>query len=207
MEVQADQAVRAAYSDRAQEYAALLGTMSASDPADREYISEWAEGRRGPIVDVGCGPGHWTSFLSELGSEVEGVDLVPAFVELARSRFPSARYRVAGFDDLGLADRSVAGVLAWYSLIHLEPARLPAVLDELTRCLRADGTLVVGFFVGERIEPFAHAVTTAYSWPVDELARHLEIAGLRVVDARTRPNPDRPDRAHGVLLAERARGR
>ena len=53
-----------------------------------------------PIVDAGCGPGHWTHWLTELGAEVEGVDLVPAFVELARARFPTASYRVARLDDL-----------------------------------------------------------------------------------------------------------
>lgn len=204
MKPQADDLVRAAYANRAQEYTALLGSMSAMDIVDREFILEWAKRCRGPIVDAGCGPGHWTNFLTELGAEIEGVDLVPAFVELARERFPLAQYRVAGFEDLGLGDHSLAGVLAWYSLIHLEPARLPVVLDELARCLRTRGTLVIGFFVSELLEPFPHAVTTAYSWPADELSRCVENAGLSVTEVWTRPNPDRPDRAHGVLLAQRA---
>ncbi len=203
MKSQADDVVRAAYSDRAQEYTASLGSMSTMDPSDRQFISGWAKRCKGPIVDAGCGPGHWTNFLTEEGCEVEGVDLVPAFVELARTRFPLAQFRVAGIEDLGLGDSSLAGILAWYSLIHLEPARLPVVLHQLTHCLRTEGTLVIGFFASERLEPFPHAITTAYSWPVDELARHVENAGLGVDNIRTRPNPDRPDRAHGVLLAQR----
>lgn len=199
-----DDAVRTAYSERADEYAAALGSLSAMNPLDVQLISDWAAQCPGPIVDAGCGPGHWTHFLQERGAEVEGVDLVPAFVELARTRFPTVSYRVARLDDLGLPDQAAAGILAWYSLIHLEPARVPAVLRELRRCLRDDGTLLLGCFVSERLEPFPHSVATAYSWPVDELTRRLESAGFVVRHTETRPNPARLDRWHSALLAERA---
>ena len=196
--------VRAAYSARAEEYTALLGSMSAMDPFDRRYISAWAARCDGLIVDAGCGPGHWTDLLTELGADVEGVDLVPAFIELARAHFPTASYRVARLDDLGLPDQAAAGILAWYSLIHLAPARMIPVLHELRRCLRDDGTFVIGFFASERLEPFPHSVTTAYSWPVDDLTRLVESAGFVVRDTQVRANPGRPDRPHGVMLAEPA---
>ena len=199
----ADDAVRTAYTARADEYTALLGSVSAMDPSDRQLIVDWAARCGGPIVDAGCGPGHWTHLLSGLGAEVEGVDLVPAFIDLARARFPTASYRVAGLDDLGLPDGAAAGILAWYSLIHLEPPRVPVVLRELRRCLRDDGTLLLGFFASERLEPFAHAVTTAWSWPVDELTGLLEDAGFAVRDVHVRANPDRPDRRHGAIVAGR----
>lgn len=200
----ADDVVRAAYTDRAEEYTALLGTVAAMDPLDVGLIGDWAAGCDGLVVDAGCGPGHWTHLLAERGVQVEGVDLVPAFVELARARFPTVPYRVGRLDDLGLPDAAAAGVLTWYSLIHLHPDRLPTVLRELRRCLRPDGTLLVGFFASDRLGPFDHTVTTAFSWPVDELARVVEDAGFTVRDTRTRPNPRRPDRRHGSLLAVRA---
>jgi hypothetical protein len=79
----------------------------------------------------------------------------------------------------------------------------PTVLDEFRRCLRDDGTLLVGFFVGNRLEPFPHTVTTAYSWPVDELTQVVTDAGFVVRDVQTRPNSARPDRWHGSMVAER----
>lgn len=200
----ADDAVRTAYSDRADEYTAALGSISAVDPPDIRFISEWAARCSGPLIDAGCGPGHWTHLLTQLGSDVEGVDLVPAFIELAKTRFPTASYRVARLDFLGTPDLAAAGILAWYSLIHLEPTRMRTVLQEFRRCLREDGTLVIGFFASARLEPFPHTVTTAYSWPVQELTRHVENAGFVVRHAHTRPNPPRPDRQHGVLMADRA---
>ena len=178
--------------------------MSAMDPVDLTSITEWAARCDGPIVDAGCGPGHWTHLLTGLGAEVEGVDLVPAFVALARARFPTASYRVGRLDDLGLPNGAAAGILAWYSLIHLEPVRVPPVLRELRRCLRDDGTVLVGFFASERLEPFPHAVTTAWSWPVDELRRLVEEAGFVVRETHVRANPGRPDRKLGTMLAGRA---
>ena len=199
-----DDVVRAAYTARAEEYAGLLGSMDAVHDLDRRLISRWAAASPGRIIDAGCGPGHWTHFLSEQGAEVEGVDLVPAFVELAQRRHPSASYRVACLDELGLVDGSVDGILAWYSLIHLEPHRVPVVLAEFARCLGPDGSLLVGFVTGERVESFPHQVTTAYFWPVDELARRVESAGFVIQETHTRVNPERLDRTHGAIVARRS---
>ena len=86
---------------------------------------------------------------------------------------------------------------------------MPTVLRELRRCLRGDGSLVVGFFASERLEPFPHTVTTAYSWPVDELTRLVETLGswsATPMSARTPAGPigstacwwrDEPDRRPG----------
>ncbi len=108
-----DATVRAAYADRAAEYATLLGSMDAVDDEDRRLLAGWAASLDGPILDVGCGPGHWTAFLAEQGADVEGVDLTPAFIQIARARYPSVRFRAAFVDDLGAPDASLAGVLAW----------------------------------------------------------------------------------------------
>lgn len=203
-ETSRDDVVRAAYTSRADEYTAALGAVEAMDPVDVRTIADWAVGCRGLVVDAGCGPGHWTHLMGSLGVDVEGVDLVPAFVAQARARFPGTRYRVAGLDDLGLADGAAGGVLAWFSTIHHEPARLPAVLRELRRCLADDGTLLLGFFESDVRGPFDHTVTPAWSWPATDLAGVVGAAGFTVRETRTRPNPHRPDRRHGTLLAVRA---
>ena len=44
----------------------------------------------GPVLDVGCGPGHVTAHLAGLGVDVQGVDLSPRMVEHARRLHPGA---------------------------------------------------------------------------------------------------------------------
>lgn len=192
----------AAYGRRAREYAELLGSISATAVEDRELIGTWASSLDGPVLDVGCGPGHWTAWLEQRGVDIEGVDPVLEFVAIAREQHPGCAYRQGSVEGLDVAPSSLGGVLAWYSLIHHEPSRLPAAVTELARCIRPGGGLLVGFFEGERVAPFDHAVTTAYTWPIAALAANLDEAGFLVEEAHARA--DEGHRPHGALVAVRA---
>lgn len=116
--------VRNAYAARAVEYIDLFGTIDAAAERDRERILAWARGVRGRIVDVGCGPGQWTSFLREHGMDVEGIDPVPAFIDEAGRRYPDDCYRIGRADDLGVEDAggSVLVALAQGRFVDLSGA-------------------------------------------------------------------------------------
>jgi SAM-dependent methyltransferase len=197
--VSADE-VRDAYGQRADEYADLFASTEAVHEQDRKLVSQWAGALTGRIIDAGCGPGQWTHFLSGRGCDVEGVDLVPRFVDIARSRFPAVPYRVAELQDLGVPDRSVAGILSWYSIIHTDPDDVPRVLGEFARCLCDGGSLLLGMVEGPRVEPFSHAVTTAYFWSIEEMTQRLADAGFQVVATESRDDGKRP---HAAIVARR----
>lgn len=103
----------------------------------------------GPVADVGCGPGHTTALLRELGVDAFGMDLSPAMIEIARREHSAARFEVGSMTDLDLADESLAGVIAWWSLIHIPDHAVPGVVGQFRRVLRPGGVLAVGFHVGE----------------------------------------------------------
>lgn len=178
-----------AYARRAEEYTALLGSVEAMAPADVRRIETWARTACGPLLDLGCGPGHWTAHLAALGHEVEGWDPVAEFVRSARDRRPGTAYRRAALADLEGHPGTWGGILAWYSLIHLEPAAMPGALAALHRALRRGGALLLGFFDGARQEPFDHAVAPAQHWPVGRMAELVEAAGFEVLDVETRTDP------------------
>jgi len=190
-----------AYTNRAREYIEVLGSIEHAAAADREYVLSWARSVDGRLLDVGSGPGQWTEFLRAAGVDVEGVEPVEAFVENARARYPSARFRVGRAEQLGVPSGSLGGVLAWFSLIHTHPDRLDAPLDEFARAIRPGGTLAIGFFDGVAEEQFDHAVAPAFYWSVDALTSRLEHAGFTVADARTRQDPG--VRRQGVIAATR----
>lgn len=193
--------VRSAYGARAAEYVELLGTIGDTAEADRRLVLDWARPLDGAVLDVGCGPGHWTAFLKEAGVDAAGVDPVPEFVESARAKHPDVDYRVGRAEALGVADGSLGGILAWYSLIHAEPDAIDAPLAEFARCIGAGGGLALGFFTGPELAPFDHAVTTAYFWPVDRLAARVEAAGFAVEHSEARV--DSGARPHAALIARR----
>ena len=187
--------VLSAYSARAEEYAAALGRMAATAEADRELIARWARGCRGRIVDAGCGPGHWTAYLHDLGLEIEGVDPVERFVKIAREQHPHVTYRQGSF--AGLPAGFYGAVLAWYSVIHIPPQELPGTLASLRDSLQPRGSLLIGFFAGDRVEAFPHAVVSAYYWPLQDLGSLLERSGFEVLDLEHRRAPGARD--HGSI--------
>jgi SAM-dependent methyltransferase len=103
----------------------------------------------GSVADVGCGPGHVTAHLRKLGVDAFGIDLSPAMVDVARRDHPGLRFEVGSMTDLDLADASVAGLLAWWSLIHVPDDAVSRVLGHFRRALRPGGPLLLGFHVGD----------------------------------------------------------
>ncbi|MGW6376073.1 class I SAM-dependent methyltransferase [Rhodococcus sp. NPDC055112] len=193
--------VRESYSARSQEYVDLLGSVTSTHPSDRTLVSSWAATLTGPVLDAGCGPGQWTDFLAECGPAVSGIDLVPEFVERARTEYPSLSFEVGSFEELGAATGSLGGVLSWYSLIHHRPQDIQTPLGEFARVIRPGGGLLVGFFEGPAVGAFDHAVTTAYRWPVAELSQELVAAGFEVIETHTRTASG--SRPHGAITARR----
>ncbi|WP_394524920.1 class I SAM-dependent methyltransferase [Paenarthrobacter nicotinovorans] len=192
-----------AYSARAAEYTSLFGSISSTNTDDRALVQDWAGSLDGKVLDAGCGPGQWTHFMHSIGVDAEGVDLVPEFIETARQRYPDIPFTLGDLKDLPTPDQSLAGILAWYSVIHTPPEDIGAVLDEFARCLRPDGGLLLGFFEGVTLEVFPHAVTPAYFWPVQDMAARLQDAGFTVTSTHSRADPG--VRPHAAIVARRAK--
>lgn len=193
--------ITAAYSARADEYTDLLGSMSAVHPSDRQIIDTWAERVTGGVLDAGCGPGHWTNYLTQLGLDARGIDLVPSFIDHARSSYAGIRFDLQSIDAIDEADGSLGGVLSWFSTIHHEPDAVATPIAEFARVLRPGGQLVLGFFSGHSIEPFAHAVVRAYRWPAQELQQMLKAEGFDVLETHLREARDQ--RTVGAIVCER----
>src|SRR4030095_14833049 len=56
------------------------------------------------VLDVACGTGEHARFLS-VGYRVDGIDLNPAFVEIAKTKNPIGEYRVADMINFDLKKR------------------------------------------------------------------------------------------------------
>jgi SAM-dependent methyltransferase len=194
--------VRDAYSSLSEQYIHLFGGDVPTDDDDTALVRRHLTGLPGPVLDVGCGPGHWTAYLHSQGADVTGIDLVPEFIAHARATHPGPEFRLGSMTQVDAPDHSHAGILAWYSTIHLAPAELDNVLTGFRRLLADGGMLVAGFFDSDDdVAAFDHKVVTAYRWPVDVFAERLARAGFTEVERLRRESADRPDRKYAALAA------
>jgi len=197
-------AVRDAYSSMSKQYIELFDSASGSQ-AQEEHAALFRRrlaGLSGPVLDLGCGPGHWTAHLHSLGAEVTGVDMVPEFIEHARAAHPGPAFQLGSMTEVDVPEHSVAGILSWYSTIHLPPTELDLALAEFRRLLMPSGTLVVGFFDSDdEVAEFDHAVTSGYRWPVEVLARCIRQAGFTELERSQQQFPERPDRKYATIVA------
>ncbi|WP_405109520.1 class I SAM-dependent methyltransferase [Micromonospora sp. NBC_01405] len=197
--------VRQAYASVAELYIGLFGTSEQVHADDLAFIGRHLAGRPGTVLDLGCGPGHITGYLRSLGVDATGIDIVPEFIAHAQAAHPSGRYQLGSMENLAVANHSIAGILAYYSLIHLPPQDLDGVLAEFRRALAPAGTLVLGFFDGDEVAAFDHKVVTAYRWPVDEFSARLTRAGFTEVERNQRPS-EGPRRPHAAIAAVATEG-
>ncbi|MBA2952576.1 DUF480 domain-containing protein [Nocardioides sp. MAH-18] len=149
-----DERVRAAYDAVAATYSETLFNELTGLPFESwllDRVAAYADG--GPVVEVGCGPGHVTAYLAEAGADATGIDLSPAMVDEARRRYPDGSYEVGDLRRL-MRPTSAPGwsaVLAWYSLIHLAASELAPAVEALSRPLDRGGWLVLALHAGSEV--------------------------------------------------------
>lgn len=161
----------------------------------------------GPVADVGCGPGYVTRFLADAGVDAFGIDLSPEMVAIARRDHPDLRFEVGSMAALDLPDSALAGVVAFWSVIHVPDHAVPGVYAEMRRVLRPGGVLLVGFHVGDETRHDSVGYTgepinlESHHRPTARVRDWLRAAGFTLeAELVLRPDGDVP----GALVNARA---
>lgn len=205
-------ATRAAYDTVAADYADLLRDELSRRPLDRAMLGAFAElvqaDGNGPVGDMGCGPGRVTAHLDALGLNVFGVDLSPGMVAQARRRHPGLRFDVGSMTAPDLADGTLGGIVAWYSVLHTPPELLPEVFAGFHRVLAPGGRLLLAFKAGDervRLErAYGHELALDVYWlPPDRIAGLLCEAGFAVGAQLARESDGIEKSPQAYLLARR----
>jgi SAM-dependent methyltransferase len=195
---------RESYDELAATYTERIFTELAGKPLDRHLLNRLAEDVRGRglVADLGCGPGHVARYLHDQGVRMLGIDLSPRMIDSARQRSPDIEFRVGDMRTLDLPDGALAGIVAFYSLIHIGEPEMGATLRELRRVLAPGGLLLVAFHIGEetvhRDELWGHPVSLDFRFlmPSPMVARLIE-AGFVVLERVERepyPEVEHPSR-------------
>jgi len=98
-------------------------------------------------LDVGCGFGYFSAFLSEQGFAVQAIDVRPENITEAKSRYPNIGFAVRNIEDASVTDLGTFDLVLCLGLLyHLEnPFRAVRNLFALTRKVCIIETMVAPF--------------------------------------------------------------
>jgi SAM-dependent methyltransferase len=114
-------------------------------PAEVMLLVRYRDELHGRLLELGCGAGRLTSYLTEIGTEVHGVDVSRAMIERSRKRVPEATFHEADFTDLSsFDDASFDAVLAPCNVLDiLSDDERSDLLDQLRRVVAPGGLLMM----------------------------------------------------------------
>lgn len=97
------------------------------------------------VLDIACGSGYGTAYLSRFAGHVYGVDISSDAVAYAEGRYgrPNLRFLQGDVSQIPLDSGSVDLVVSFETIEHVEEASQHAFLAEAKRVLRPGGRLIV----------------------------------------------------------------
>ncbi len=139
-----------AYDLTAEEYANKFFHEFDHKPFDRMVLKRFSEGTKGEglVCDMGCGPGEVAAFLHSFGSDVMGIDISEGMVRKATELNRGIQFRCEDMRQLSFKDNELAGIVAFYCIVHFALDEFEIVFQELHRVLKPQGVLLFSFHIG-----------------------------------------------------------
>jgi SAM-dependent methyltransferase len=197
---------------------AVLQTVAAYERSVREFLARWGRRRyrRPPLLhqwlsrlpkqarllDLGCGGGQDANNLWQQGYDVIGLDRTPALLSFARRRSRTLPLIRADLRRLPLRHRSVDGIWAAASLIHLPKAIVRVILADLLDLTQPGGVLAATFTHGKKSRILSRGwIPGRYfaRWRKGELERAIRSAGWDVIDVKVVTGQERRGRWINVM--------
>jgi SAM-dependent methyltransferase len=190
--------LRASYDIIAGEYAKRIYDELKDKPLDRQLLDRFASRVRGPgmVCDLGCGPAQIARYLHDRGVKTFGLDLSGGMLTEAKRLNPDIEFVQGSMLMLGLATNSLAGIAAFYSIIHIAPEQVVFALSEMLRVLRPGGLLLLTFHLGTDVihetDLWGYSIDLdATFFQTKEMSGYLTSAGFHIEDAIERdPYPE-----------------
>jgi len=121
------------------------GVIWTREEPPKELVNLIKNGKIKPckVIDIGCGEGFNSIFLSSRGFDVTGIDLSERAIkyakENARNKKVSARFIAMDVNDLGKLKEKFDFVLEWALMHHIAPQIRQRYVKDLSRLLNNGG--------------------------------------------------------------------
>ncbi len=93
------------------------------------------------VLDVGCGGGIKTKYISEKGHRVLGIDFSEKMIGIAQRENPGVEFAVVDMYDIDKIAETYDGIFVQAALLHIPKTRALEVLTKMNDKLNKDGLL------------------------------------------------------------------
>jgi SAM-dependent methyltransferase len=130
-------------------------------PKAGDALSFFRTAKTGRILDLGCGTGRHTAYLTQNGFEVLGCDSSEAALRVARGILSEVEFQVCDVGFLPYRDQSIDGIFCHAVIQHGTLATINRAIQEIHRVLRGGGAVFLTvtstehpeYLTGREIEP------------------------------------------------------
>ena len=186
------------YNTTAKNYAEQYKDEIGKKHLDRLLLKTFAaENINSRILDLGCGPGQTTKYLSDCGAaDLIGVDISPSMIEAAKSMYPSIVFEIADMLNLQYTDNSFGAAIAFYSIVHFDDRQVETAFGEIKRVLLNGASFLFSFHIGDHVvhldEFLGHRVSMDFHFfETEKIIALLRGIGFTIIDIIERaPYPE-----------------
>ncbi|MGE4651383.1 MAG: methyltransferase domain-containing protein [Myxococcota bacterium] len=142
-------------------------------------------GRLGQILDLGCGPGFYTSRLATLGHRCVGIDFSPASIAYAKAEAEKAdldcSYQLGDLRDLDFGQGFDAVLMLFGEFNTFETREVRSLLVRAASALKESGRLVLEIQYSDYVQALGEGAPT---WSAQKAGLFSEKAHLTLRESR-----------------------
>jgi len=148
------------------------------------------------ILDVACGPGNISKYLlnKRPGFKIEGIDLAPNMVGLARINNPSASFQVMDSREISAINKQFDAIMCGFCFPYLSREDVARFIDDARKLLKNDGIFYIstmeddyqksGFQTsGAGDQVYIHYHRFEY------ISHHLNSNGFKIIEVKRKAFP------------------
>ena len=140
------------------------------------------------ILEIGCGPGNITKYLLNKRADfrIEGIDISPNMIELAKTNNPTADFKVMDCREMDKLQNKFNGIICGFCLPYLSKLDSSKLIKDCTTLLKDKGVLYISFVEGDYLNSGFQIASTGdrtyfYFHTLDSLTKELKVCSFETV--------------------------
>ena len=132
------------------------------------------------ILEIGCGPGNITKYLINKRPDfiIEGIDISPNMIELAKANNPTANFKVMDCREVDKLQSKFDGIICGFCFPYLSEFDSSKLVKDCGNLLKDKGVLYISFVEGDYINSGFQAASSGdrtyfYFHTLDSLTKEL----------------------------------